>query len=77
VVWGFPVQQTVIHFVPDISPMSLFALAGAATFICALLSWHGVEKAALTRRKPKEGSIPEGVASIPQSARCVGVVIRW
>ena len=48
--WGFPVQQTVIHFAPGISPLGLFAIAGCATLICALLSWHFVEKAALRRK---------------------------
>jgi peptidoglycan/LPS O-acetylase OafA/YrhL len=48
--WGFPVQQTVIHFAPGIAPLSLFAVAGGAAFICALLSWHLVEKTALRRK---------------------------
>jgi peptidoglycan/LPS O-acetylase OafA/YrhL len=64
--WGFPVQQTVIHFAPGISPLSLFAIAGSATFICALLSWHLVEKGALTRRKPDERPIPVGAGSNPR-----------
>jgi peptidoglycan/LPS O-acetylase OafA/YrhL len=61
--WGFPVQQTVIHFAPGISPLSLFAVAGGATFICAMLSWHLVEKAALKRPAkagaPKYPATPE------------------
>lgn len=56
--WGFPVQQTVVHFAPGISPMNLFAVAGAATLACALLSWHGIEKAALRRQqKPEETAL--------------------
>jgi peptidoglycan/LPS O-acetylase OafA/YrhL len=48
--WGFPVQQTVLHFAPGISPLGLFAVAGGATLICAQLSWHLVEKTALRRK---------------------------
>jgi peptidoglycan/LPS O-acetylase OafA/YrhL len=57
--WGFPIQQTVVHFAPGIGPIGLFAVAGIVTFLCAVLSWHGVEKVALRRRRPKSEGLKE------------------
>jgi peptidoglycan/LPS O-acetylase OafA/YrhL len=69
--WGFPIQQTVVHFVPDISPVSLFGVAGSITLVCALLSWHGIEKAALRRRIVTDRLIREW----PGSKSALGVAI--
>jgi peptidoglycan/LPS O-acetylase OafA/YrhL len=45
--WAFPVQQSVVHFAPNITPIRLFLLAGTVAFVCAIVSWHLVEKHAL------------------------------
>lgn len=45
--WAFPVQQTVIHFLPGITPLPLVALAGTATILLAAVSWHLIERRAL------------------------------
>ncbi|HWJ75769.1 MAG TPA: acyltransferase [Kaistia sp.] len=46
--FGFPVQQTLIHFLPGISNYGVFFVISAVpTIILAALSWHFVEKPAL------------------------------
>jgi peptidoglycan/LPS O-acetylase OafA/YrhL len=52
--FAFPMQQTVVYFLPGVQPLGLFVIAGIGTFICAFISWHVVEKRALVlkpRRK--------------------------
>jgi peptidoglycan/LPS O-acetylase OafA/YrhL len=46
-VYAFPIQQTVVRFVPDISPPMLFAAALVATLVVAAISWHALEAPAL------------------------------
>jgi peptidoglycan/LPS O-acetylase OafA/YrhL len=46
-VYSFPIQQTLVERVPGIDPLPLFALALAATFFVAVLSWHWIERPAL------------------------------
>ena len=50
--WGFPVQQCMVHFWPNFTPYGLTVAAGAGAFLMAVISWHLVEKTAL-RLKPK------------------------
>lgn len=59
--FAFPVQQTVVFFLPDIEPVPLALLAGAATFACAFLSWHFVEKHALALKPRRRKVVPEQV----------------
>jgi peptidoglycan/LPS O-acetylase OafA/YrhL len=47
-VYAFPTQQFVVWLVPAIGPWSLFAVAFPATFALAWLSWHFVERPALS-----------------------------
>ena len=57
--FAFPVQQSVIHFIPSIQPIQLSIVAGIATFIFAFLSWHLIEKPALALKpRRKEIAIP-------------------
>jgi peptidoglycan/LPS O-acetylase OafA/YrhL len=56
--WGFPIQQSVVHFVPDMAPTSLFAASGVVTFVCALVSWQGVEKVALSFKLSSTKALP-------------------
>lgn len=55
--FAFPVQQTVVYFLPDIEPIQLALLAGAATFACAFLSWHVVEKHALALKPRRRKAV--------------------
>lgn len=53
--YAFPIQQTlVLYFGPHLTPQRLFLLAFPLTLLCAILSWHLVEKPclALKRRGP-------------------------
>jgi peptidoglycan/LPS O-acetylase OafA/YrhL len=56
-IYAFPVQQTVVHFIPDISPGALLALALPVTFVLGRLSWRLVEEPAL-RHKPRARAAP-------------------
>ncbi len=50
--FGFPVQQTLIHFMPGIRNYWVFFIISAVpTIILAALSWHFVEKPALRLKR--------------------------
>jgi len=55
-IYAFPVQQTIAHFMPKISPIPMFALSLPTTFIFAYSSWWLLEKKALSlkKREPKK-----------------------
>lgn len=55
--FAFPVQQTVVYFLPDIEPVQLSLVAGVATFACAFLSWHLVEKHALALKPRRRKAV--------------------
>ena len=48
--WGFPVQQIVIHYLgsADLSPVQLFALTTTITVPLSIASWFFIEKPALS-----------------------------
>ena len=50
--WGFPVEQVLIHFFSPLTITQLFLRAGIVTLVIAVISWHCVEKRAL-RLKPR------------------------
>ena len=58
-VYAFPIQQTIVRFLPDIAPPLLFVTALAATLAVAAISWHLLEAPALRlksrfrNRKPR------------------------
>lgn len=54
--FAFPVQQCVIHFIPNIHTIPLSIVASVVTFIFAFLSWHFIEKRALAL-KPRRKEI--------------------
>lgn len=47
-IYSFPIQQALVATLADLSPADLFLLAYPLTFIAAVLSWHLVEKPALS-----------------------------
>jgi peptidoglycan/LPS O-acetylase OafA/YrhL len=49
-IYGFPVQQTLVHFF-ELNHLSLMALSIPITFLLAFLSWHIIEKKALSFKK--------------------------
>jgi peptidoglycan/LPS O-acetylase OafA/YrhL len=50
-IYGFPIQQAVVHFLPHIGGWFNFALALPITLLFAACSWHMIEKPALALRK--------------------------
>lgn len=42
--FGFPVQQAIMHYLPESGPWTNMAIAIPATFALAAFSWHVVEK---------------------------------
>ena len=53
-IYAFPIQQMCAASFPGISVLRLFLLSGALTVVCAMLSWHLIEKAAMQWRVRKE-----------------------
>lgn len=49
-IYAFPIQQALIAAMPAITPLGTFALGFCITLIPAALSWHLVERPALTRK---------------------------
>ena len=46
-IYAFPVQQTIAALVPGISIRAMILFSGFVTLLCAVLSWHLVEKRTL------------------------------
>ena len=57
-IYAFPVQQTIDHFYPQITVPAMLASASIATTILAMLSWHWIEKPALSRRTLRQRRPP-------------------
>jgi peptidoglycan/LPS O-acetylase OafA/YrhL len=53
--YGFPVQQALAALYPSLSPDSLTALALPVALLCAIASWHGIERLALSL-KPRRAT---------------------
>ena len=43
-IYGFPIQQAIVHLTGTRSPMIVLALALPLALLMAFLSWHGIEK---------------------------------
>lgn len=62
-VYAFPVQQSLYHFVPNITFLEMLIYASLITSVFAVLSWHYIEKPALKLAKrfslkmPKESEL--------------------
>lgn len=50
-IYAFPVQQSIIALISDISIIQLIVLSFIVTFVLAYLSWHLVEKKCLMMKK--------------------------
>jgi peptidoglycan/LPS O-acetylase OafA/YrhL len=50
-IYAFPVQQTVVHFISDISVIGLFLISSCLTLILSILSWKLIESKALKLKK--------------------------
>jgi peptidoglycan/LPS O-acetylase OafA/YrhL len=47
-IYAFPVQQSIVFLMPDISIFEMIVYASIITVTCAVLSWHLIEKKALS-----------------------------
>ncbi len=47
-IYAFPIQQILVYHLGDSSPLALSILAFPLTFVLAFLSWHVIEKRALS-----------------------------
>jgi len=56
-IYAFPMQQLAVWLWPGQSPAANLALAVPPTILCAVLSWHLMEKRALARIFPVTGRI--------------------
>ncbi len=45
--YAFPIQQALVMYWPEMTPMVIFALASLLTLVCAIGSWYLIEKPAL------------------------------
>ncbi|MBU1568800.1 MAG: acyltransferase [Proteobacteria bacterium] len=50
-IYSFPVQQSVAALLPGISIFSLFVISASATIVFAALSWHFLERYALSKKE--------------------------
>jgi peptidoglycan/LPS O-acetylase OafA/YrhL len=53
--WGFPVEQTLVHFLGPLALIQLFWRAAGVTLLIAMLSWHLVEERALQLKPRRKG----------------------
>jgi len=58
-IYAFPVQQTTIWLMPGLSFLAHISISIGITLVLAWLSWHFVEKVALTY-KPRGSRLKEG-----------------
>ncbi len=49
-IYAFPIQQTMAAAIPGISVWGMALSAGVATLVCAILSWHLIERRALAAK---------------------------
>jgi peptidoglycan/LPS O-acetylase OafA/YrhL len=63
-IYAFPIQQTLIVLMPDISPALLTVLAVAITLPLAAASWWLVEKPALTRKSAFAAATRDALGSL-------------
>ncbi len=64
-IFAFPIQQTIIHFLPSLGPWYLFGLSFPVTLLFAVLSWNLVESKALKFKKHDPRSLLKKVTRAP------------
>ncbi len=58
-IFAFPIQQTLSGLLsPNVSPFSVFFIAGPITLLISIASWHLIEKRALSYRTNKRAAGP-------------------
>jgi peptidoglycan/LPS O-acetylase OafA/YrhL len=82
--WGFPVQQSVVHLWPTMTVYQNIAISLPIALILGVLSWHVIEKPALAlKRWPGRlpGYMPRGwtsrIALLRKRCRAIGDTPMW
>jgi len=47
-IWAFPVQQSVAALIPGVSVVYMILISAAVSILLAIISWHIVERRALS-----------------------------
>jgi peptidoglycan/LPS O-acetylase OafA/YrhL len=63
-VYAFPLQQSLVHVLPGLSPMQLWLAATMAALLLAIPSWHLLEKPMLAFKRPSRDARPPAAATI-------------
>jgi peptidoglycan/LPS O-acetylase OafA/YrhL len=71
--YAFPLQQLLVHWMPGIRPLTLFALCTPLAIAAGVISWHAVERRFLMRRRqaanpPAQPVIAEPAIEVPRRA---------
>ncbi|NND50521.1 MAG: acyltransferase, partial [Rhizobiales bacterium] len=64
-IYGFPIQQLLIHLFPDSTPLENGIYTFLIAFPLAIVSWYAIEKPALAWRRP----IVEAIRPLPTPSR--------
>lgn len=71
-IYAFPVQQTILWATQRTLPFSLgLLIAAVATTLCAVLSWHLVERSALSLKSRLRGKL-----KVPRGEDCANAAIQ-
>ena len=64
-VYAFPIQQTIVGRLPELTSVELFAVSFAGTLALAAISWHVLERPALSlkSRFRERGTVPLGAGT--------------
>jgi peptidoglycan/LPS O-acetylase OafA/YrhL len=71
--YAFPIQQALAALLPGIGLWSMVALATLGTTLCAVASWHMVEKPALARVRTKATRLSSCVQAVLEPASSKGL----
>ena len=58
-IYAFPVQQTTVALVPDVSVLTLLSISASITMIMAIVSWHLLEKRAIRLKTSLRSQLTE------------------
>lgn len=68
-IYAFPLQQLAVYHFPEAGPLGNMALAAPATLLCAVISWHWIEKHALDQISPMAIAIEKALGRSPAQSQ--------
>ncbi len=82
--WGFPVQQTLVHFWPSMTPLQNGAISLPIALGLGVLSWYAIEKPMLRLKRLPDALIERippnrlrSMASLRARIRALGDIVLW